>query len=573
MATETQTAVVVSPDLIEQIVKLLARPPQVPGIEFDQAYYAHPPEAGTRSVSGSMSGNMSGRRLLPSVLNWRSQDPATAETRVPLQLCEFLAYKTALAYETAERIENYLKDCCTGYTRVKFFDSTVGDNATYGALADAQAYGFVFEGKAFVIFRGTSSGIDWKINRMDALTDDVLVRKDKRYLPLRKTYGPLLDMLGDPEPGRHIGFSIAWAAIKEDVEDWLAEIFEAGEADQIIYSGHSLGGAMAQIAAFDHARIGDAIGKDKQIRIDHVAAVVTFGAPAVGSREMAEVYKRLLGDRTVLLESSGDLVPRIMNRWYYRMLYPLRQRIKAGVQLHLQENDAFGKVATPWSFVHEPPLANSEIDSALRALANAAKEIAEKEAKKKKEAEEKAEKAPKDAERKATAANRDADAGKPGSTASSSATRPATTSETTQGSQPSSQPGNAKGDEQATIAYWIVVGVVALAVTGVVWYFVRRKLFSHDIEQRYALYLSTLSYQQLRAKHGGDLKLANAELDEHLQFVRGDLKKGIELAKKVLDAESKPKPFFESVHGLPVTLELRNDPHFVKFLQQQDTFV
>ena len=39
---------------------------------------------------------------------------------------------------------------------------------------------------------------------------------------------------------------------------------------------------------------------------------------------------------------------------------------------------------------------------------------------------------------------------------------------------------------------------------------------SHDIQQRYALFLSTLSYQRLRDIHGGDIDLANEDLDRHL---------------------------------------------------------
>jgi hypothetical protein len=58
---------------------------------------------------------------------------------------------------------------------------------------------------------------------------------------------------------------------------------------------------------------------------ESVLEVVTFGAPLVGNDEFAAAYQTLLGDRTVRLESSGDIVPVIMRRWYYRRLYFLRQ--------------------------------------------------------------------------------------------------------------------------------------------------------------------------------------------------------------------------------------------------------
>ena len=542
-------------DLLRQISGLLAAPRSVDGIEFDTLYFSKSSDATRRAEPARM--------LLPLGYNWLSPSttPETAKPRVPLQLCEFLAYKTALAHETPERVKKYLAECCTGYTNVEFFNSAEEDASKYGKLADAQAFGFVFKRKAFVIFRGTLSKQDWKINSTDALTDDLFAKKDRRLTGLREAYGPLLDKLGDPEPGRHVGFSIAWAAIKDKVEDWLAEGLEKGWYDQIVYSGHSLGGAMAQIAAYDHARIADAICKDRNIQIDHIAAVVTFGEPAAGSKEFARDYQKQLGTRTVLLESSGDLVPRIMNRWYYRWLYPLRQRIKSGVQLHLQADDDFGKVATPWSFASEPPLSKTDITNALSELRIAAQraltELADKE---KKQAESRS---------TGSAANKE------GAKKAASSGSPDAKTADASGSGSSKPNGtSATGSEPAPPwVYWLFIGLAAAAVTGVAWYFIWQKLFSHDIEQRYALYLSTLSYQQLRAKHGGDLSLANAELKDHLLFVRGDFDKGIEIAKTTLDHKKKPTPFFDSVVGLPLPIEIQADPLFAKYLERPDTFV
>lgn len=517
-------------ELVRQITELLARPPRVEGIELDTAYFARSTGIEVRR-----------RTLLPDDYRWRPPGSGAAPL-VPLQLCEYLAYKTALAYEPADRITAFLQHCSHGVTRIRVFDTARDKTNAAGVLVDAQAFGFVFERHAYVIFRGTSSGNDWKINRIDTLTSDLGKAADRRAAGLRQTYGSLLDKLGDPTPGRHVGFSIAWAALKDEVEDWLSEALEMGDVDKIIYSGHSLGGAVAQIAAFDHARIEVGFERDRGIAPNRVGAVVTFGAPAVGSTDFAAAYKAMLGDRTVLLESSGDLVPRIMNRWYYRMLYPLRQRVKAGVQAHLVATDGFGKVATPWTFASEAPLSDQDIDAAMSTIRNAtAKAAREIEAEQKRR-----EKARTDA------AGREAGAGK-------------------SSSRPETRPD--KAEPAPTWVYWVVAGVVILVVGGVAWYFVRRKLFSHDIEQRYALYLSTLAYQQLRANHGGDLELANAELAEHLRFVRGDLASSTDIAKAIPAADGKSTLFFESVQALPLPIKVRNDPAFVEFLKKQDTFV
>lgn len=546
---------------IERIAALLARPPRVDKINLDTSFFA--------------ASEGAGRALLPAGYEWRAD--AQSGSRVPLQLCEFLAYKTALAYETAPRIEAYLAKCCNGISRFRFFDSARDPNNKEGVLADAQGYGFVFESKAYVIFRGTESGNDWKINRIDVLTSELGIRqdeqrdhdsssavenaeipKDRRAKKLAATYGPLLRKLGNLEPGRHVGFSIAWAALKNQVEDWLAEALEQRAIEQIVYSGHSLGGAMAQIAAFDHARLETKYEKDRGIAPSLVGAVVTFGAPAVGNEEFAEEYGKLLGDRTVLLESSGDLVPRIMQRWYYRMLYPLRQRIKAGVQAHLKEDGAFSKVVTPWSFASEPPLSNADIDAAISEIQSAARkalrEAAEQEEKRKK-AEEK----------------KQAEASKAGA-------HPASQPQAGKGANTSGGSGkdaapNGKSEGAPSVVYWVVAGVVVIVVAGVAWYFVRRKLFSHDIEQRYALYLSTLSYQQLRANHAGNIELANSDLRKHLEAIRGDAKLGAEIAKTFPNKQGKYPLFFESVHTLPLPIEIRKDPEFVKYLEHHGTFI
>ena len=232
----------------------------------------------------------------------------------------------------------------------------------------------------------------------------------------------------------------------------------------------------------------------------------------------------------------------------------MRQRGKAGVQLPLQATEGYGKVATPWSFASEPPLSKGDIESALSTFRDTAqkamRELADQQKKKD--------------EREAAAQKKT-----PASGSTASTPDPAT---------PKNNTGAASGTSTAaepmpSTTYWILIGISALAVTGIAWYFVRRKLFSHDIEQRYALYLSTLSYQQLRAKHGGDLELANAELDEHLRFIRGDLDNGSTLAKEVLDEKKKPTPFFDSVLGLPVPIAVQHDPVFVQYLKHNDTFV
>jgi hypothetical protein len=79
------------------------------------------------------------------------------------------------------------------------------------------------------------------------------------------------------------------------------------------------------------------------------------------------------------------------------------------------------------------------------------------------------------------------------------------------------------------MAAWIIGGILVLVLVLIVWLFVRSKLAAHAIIDRYALFLSTLSYQRIRALRALDpgtpsdrLKLANDDLSRYLRFIRGD---------------------------------------------------
>jgi hypothetical protein len=76
---------------------------------------------------------------------------------------------------------------------------------------------------------------------------------------------------------------------------------------------------------------------------------------------------------------------------------------------------------------------------------------------------------------------------------------------------------------------WIVGAIAVLVLALFVWLFVRSKLSAHAIIERYALFLSTLSYQHIRALRASEpgpaadrLRLANDDLSRYLRFIRGE---------------------------------------------------
>lgn len=115
----------------------------------------------------------------------------------------------------------------------------------------SRAVGFTMDGYAFVVFRGTDpcSLADWWAD---------------------------LECWGTGRPYRHAGFSKAWHRISQEIRHWLAELPYASHG--VVLSGHSLGGAMAILAAYDLSEEFP------------VAGVITFGAPRVGGLGFRRAY-------------------------------------------------------------------------------------------------------------------------------------------------------------------------------------------------------------------------------------------------------------------------------------------
>ncbi|HWD21062.1 MAG TPA: lipase family protein [Verrucomicrobiae bacterium] len=102
-----------------------------------------------------------------------------------------------------------------------------------------------------------------------------------------------------PECKVHRGFLTAWLAVRDQVRDWVEK---AGPATRAIYlTGHSLGGALAMLAAAD-MRTWPGV----QMR-----GCYTFGQPRVGGAAFRDFYNATLRSRTFRVVHADDVVPRI----------------------------------------------------------------------------------------------------------------------------------------------------------------------------------------------------------------------------------------------------------------------
>lgn len=145
-----------------------------------------------------------------------------------------------------------------------------------------QALMFTLDGRAWIMFRGSDQSLDWLLN-----------------------FAVL--------PFYHPGFRIAWQLLREPVSQWAQQV--RGDASRCVIVGHSLGGAIATLAA-RAVRDTDTLP---------VEAVITLGAPRVGSARFASAYNATpagfaasdatLGDRTLRLVNGDDPVPTVPPVW------------------------------------------------------------------------------------------------------------------------------------------------------------------------------------------------------------------------------------------------------------------
>jgi len=157
-----------------------------------------------------------------------------------------------------------------------------GPTAARGLAAAASAgrpvpFGLVVEDdtRLYVVYRGTESLTDWTTN-LDA------------------------QMVAFPAPGVgrvHQGFLERY----QSLEPALGPLLK-GRGRPVAVTGHSLGGALATLAAYD---LGLALGEGS------LGPIYTFASPRVGDRDFQRAYDQALGARTLRIENSSDLVPEV----------------------------------------------------------------------------------------------------------------------------------------------------------------------------------------------------------------------------------------------------------------------
>lgn len=173
-----------------------------------------------------------------------------------------------IVYESRDGAINLLTRM--GATDVKFFDR----GGSQGLIASAGD-------RIIVAFRGTEPDSigDW-------MRDIAVGQRDRSGGEVHRGFADALDEI--------------WPAMMTEVKRLNAE-----RARPVFLTGHSMGGAMATMAALD---LADSGLKPR--------AVYTYGSPVVGDRDFAERYNDAVGDTTYRVVNQTDDVPRLQAPGY-----------------------------------------------------------------------------------------------------------------------------------------------------------------------------------------------------------------------------------------------------------------
>ncbi|MBW4717243.1 lipase family protein [Saccharothrix obliqua] len=184
----------------------------------------------------------------------------------------WMAEAAKLAYRTPEEIERTAREW--GFDRVRHHETVFTPPFP---LEDTQAYTAASDRMILVGFRGTEP---------------------------RKIQDWLSDGSTPPWPGPankgyvHHGFAQALRSIYPEVRDAVVEL---RDNDQTIwFTGHSLGGALAFLAAL-HLYF-----EDPRLLAD---GVYTYGQPRVCDRSLVEAHDEAFADRTHRFVNNNDVVP------------------------------------------------------------------------------------------------------------------------------------------------------------------------------------------------------------------------------------------------------------------------
>lgn len=152
-----------------------------------------------------------------------------------------------------------------------------------------------------ISFRGTTSKENWKSNLR---ADQQVLWIKSRGLSWRRSYlerltdvAAKIPLLNMALPRVHRGFWIAYESIRDELKDVTRLILDENPGISVYITGHSMGGALAVIAAYDFA-----------VNFSIQVAMYNFGGPRVGNPSFRQPYDRCV-PTSYRVVMDGDIVP------------------------------------------------------------------------------------------------------------------------------------------------------------------------------------------------------------------------------------------------------------------------
>lgn len=221
--------------------------------------------------------------VIPSVVVGFDENAGTLTLENAMTLADF----SHLAYLNAEFVQKQLAQW--GYGSFEWIEDQKSDTQAFVAAKDNHV---------IVCFRGTGSGKDWIVDAKLLKTSSV-------------------DGKGRVHRGFKSALDSVWGRIARKLDTFAAD-------KKVYFTGHSLGAALAQLAAYRRAITN----------LDQVAGVYVYGSPRVGNQDYKEAYDGLLQDKTFLHINNTDLVPQVPPRILgYRHLGKAPNRFDVGHNL------------------------------------------------------------------------------------------------------------------------------------------------------------------------------------------------------------------------------------------------
>lgn len=150
-------------------------------------------------------------------------------------------------------------------------------------VLDLVAYAATSHDSIIVSFRGTVSNANWRINMQISQAAHEPLR-DPEWL--KDKWRP--PTWGTKRPRAHKGFWLAYLQLRDAILECIKRCRAEKPAIRVLLTGHSMGGALATLCAFDcRMKLGFP---------NHKVSVVTFGSPKVGSLSFCRRYAAVVED-------------------------------------------------------------------------------------------------------------------------------------------------------------------------------------------------------------------------------------------------------------------------------------